>query len=159
MINDREDWTEMEHEKADIKKRMQYILNMRPVFNKEALFSDGTEYYRIPAEPKAGDTVTIIFRTQRNNVDSVYLVSQEQNRKEKYPSGPEKTSGDQCTGACICLYFSCESKNRGNRNPEIFRKYEAGSEWGYAFQSASGDRKSTRLNSSHTQKSRMPSSA
>ena len=27
---------------------------------------------------------------------------QEQNRKEKYPSGPEKTSGDQCTGACIC---------------------------------------------------------
>ena len=78
MINDREDWTEMEHEKADIKKRMQYILNMRPVFNKEALFSDGTEYYRIPAEPKAGDIVTIKFRTQRNNVDSVYLVSQEQ---------------------------------------------------------------------------------
>ena len=78
MINDREDWTEMEYEKADIKKRMQYILNMRPVFNKEALFSDGTEYYRTPAEPKAGDTVTIKFRTQRNNVDSVYLVSQEQ---------------------------------------------------------------------------------
>ena len=68
MINDREDWTEMEHEKADIKKRMQYILNMRPVFNKEALFSDGTEYYRIPAEPKAGDTVTIKFR--RRNFSS-----------------------------------------------------------------------------------------
>ena len=35
-----------------------------------------TEYL---AEPKrAGDTVTIKFRTQRNNVDSVYLVSQEQ---------------------------------------------------------------------------------
>ena len=45
---------------------MQYILNMRPVFNKEALFSDGTEYYRTPAEPKAGDIVTIKFRTQRN---------------------------------------------------------------------------------------------
>ena len=59
-------------------------------------------------------------------------------RTEKYPSGPEKTSGDQCTGACICLYLSCESKNRGNRNPEIFRKYEARSERGYAFQSASG---------------------
>ena len=38
MINDREDWTEMEYEKADIKKRMQYILNMRPVFNKEGAF-------------------------------------------------------------------------------------------------------------------------
>ena len=68
----------MEHEKADIRKKMQYILNMRPVFNKEALFSDGTEYYRTPAEPKAGDTVTIRFRTQRYNVDSVYLVSQDQ---------------------------------------------------------------------------------
>ena len=59
----------------DINKKMQYILNMHPVFNKEALFSDGTEFYRTPAEPKAGDTVTIRFRTQRNNVDSVYLVS------------------------------------------------------------------------------------
>ena len=68
----------MEHGKADIRKKMQYILNMRPVFNKEALFSDGTEFYRNPAEPKAGDTVTIKFRTQRNNVDSVYLVSGEQ---------------------------------------------------------------------------------
>ena len=63
---------------------------------------------------------------------------QEQNRKEKHPSGSEKTSGDQCTGACIFLYFSCESKNRGDRNRKIFRKYEAGSERGYIFQSASG---------------------
>ena len=76
--DDREDQTEMEHERIDIKKKMQYILNMRPVFNKEALFSDGTEYYRSPAEPQAGDTVMIKFRTQRNNVDSVYLVSGEQ---------------------------------------------------------------------------------
>ena len=89
MINDREDWTEMEHEKADIKKRMQYILNMRPVFNKEALFSDGTEYYRIPAEPKAGDTVTIKFRTQRNNVDNVCLVHDGEYLEMKW----EKTSG------------------------------------------------------------------
>ena len=51
----------MEHEKKDIRRKMQYILNMRPVFNKEALFSDGTEYYRSPSEPKAGDTVTIKF--------------------------------------------------------------------------------------------------
>ena len=54
---------------------MQYILNMRPVFNKDALFSDGTEHYRTPAEPKAGDEVMIRFRTQKNNVDKVYLVS------------------------------------------------------------------------------------
>jgi alpha-glucosidase len=64
----------MEPKNADIIKKMQYILNMRPVLNKSAFFSDGTEYYRSPAEPEPGDLVTIRFRTQRNNVDSVYLV-------------------------------------------------------------------------------------
>ena len=58
----------------DIVKKMQYILNMRSVLNKNAFFSDGTEYYRTPAEPREGDEVTIRFRTQRNNVDAVYLV-------------------------------------------------------------------------------------
>ncbi|MCF0134455.1 MAG: glycoside hydrolase family 13 protein [Blautia sp.] len=47
---------------------------MRPVLNKDALHSDETPYYRIPSEPKAGEEVTIRFRTQRNNVDAVYLV-------------------------------------------------------------------------------------
>ena len=55
--------------------RMQYIMNMRPVLNKDALFSDGTPYYRNPMEPKAGEEVTIRFRTQRNNVDVVFLVT------------------------------------------------------------------------------------
>lgn len=77
------------NQNIDIMKKMQYILNMRAVFNKEALFSDGTEYYRSPAEPKAGDTVTIRFRTQRNNVDNVYLVSG--NRRKKMML--ERTSG------------------------------------------------------------------
>ena len=36
----------MKQENEDIARKMQYILNMRPVFNKEALFSDGTRYYR-----------------------------------------------------------------------------------------------------------------
>jgi len=47
---------------------------MQHVLNKDALFSDGTPYYRTPAEPKAGDKVIIRFRTQRNNADEVYLV-------------------------------------------------------------------------------------
>lgn len=64
----------MERKDVDIVKKMQYILNMRSVLNKNAFFSDGTEYYRTPAEPREGDTVTIRFRTQRNNVDAVYLV-------------------------------------------------------------------------------------
>ncbi|MGI6069162.1 MAG: glycoside hydrolase family 13 protein [Blautia sp.] len=54
-------------------KAQQYILQMRPVFNKDALFCDATENYRMPMEPDPGDMVTIRFRTLRNNVDEVFL--------------------------------------------------------------------------------------
>ena len=64
----------MERNNADVMKKMQYILNMRPVLNTEALFSDGSDYYRCPSNPKAGEKVRIRFRTKRNNVDMVYLV-------------------------------------------------------------------------------------
>lgn len=40
---------------------------------KNALFCDETEDYRTPAEPEAGDSVVIRFRTLGNNVDNVYL--------------------------------------------------------------------------------------
>lgn len=66
----------MRLEKEDVMKKMQYILNMRAVLNKDAFFSDGTKYYRNPSEPEAGESVMISFRTQKNNVDSVYLVSE-----------------------------------------------------------------------------------
>ncbi|MDO5345084.1 MAG: glycoside hydrolase family 13 protein [Lachnospiraceae bacterium] len=52
-----------------------YILQMRPVFHGEALFSDETENYVTPMEPKPGDKVTIRFRTAHDNVDAVYLIS------------------------------------------------------------------------------------
>ena len=73
----------MRRENIDITKKMQYILNMRAVLNKDALFSDSTEFYRSPSEPKPGDVVVIRFRTQRNNVDAVYLVSGEKKQKMK----------------------------------------------------------------------------
>ena len=73
----------MEWENEDITRKMQYILNMRPVLNKDAFFSDGTRYYRNPAEPKTGETVMISFRTQKNNVDAVYLVSGGKKRRMK----------------------------------------------------------------------------
>ncbi len=60
-----------------IEKRQSYVLGMRPVFNKEALFSDGTDEYCSPSEPAAGDAVTIRFRTKKNNVDAVWLIVQE----------------------------------------------------------------------------------
>ena len=51
-----------------------YIAAMRPVFNRNALFSDTTEEYVTPMEPSAYDLVTIRFRTAKNNVDCVFFV-------------------------------------------------------------------------------------
>ena len=73
----------MERTSAECLKKMRYIMNMRPVLNKEALFSDGSEYYRLPSQPRPGEELRIRFRTQRNNVDAVYLVAGEF-RKEMY---------------------------------------------------------------------------
>lgn len=51
-----------------------YVASMRPVFNRRALFSDTTQDYVSPAQPKAYDKVTIRFRTAKNNVDRVFLM-------------------------------------------------------------------------------------
>ena len=59
-----------------IEYNQQYIANMRPVFNRRALFSDTTKEYVTPAEPSRYDLVTIRFRTAKNNVDRVFLVCQ-----------------------------------------------------------------------------------
>lgn len=64
----------MEQEKG-LRKAQEYINKMHPVFNKHALFSDETRQYRTPFEPKAGDVVTLRFRTLKNNVDAVYFIS------------------------------------------------------------------------------------
>ena len=55
-----------------------YILQMRPTLRKRALFSDGTADYRMPPEPKAGDTVKIRFRTAADNVDLVVLCHEDE---------------------------------------------------------------------------------
>ena len=68
----------MKHKSVyEINKTQQYIMQTRPVLKKEALFSDGTKDYRIPAEPKENETVTIRFRTARDNVDRVILCTEE----------------------------------------------------------------------------------
>ena len=53
----------------------QYIAAMRPVFNRRALFTDTSVEYVIPEEPEPYSEVTIRFRTARNNVDRIFLVS------------------------------------------------------------------------------------
>lgn len=60
---------------SELEKKQLYMLTVRPVTNMRALFSDETENYRIPAEPSTNQMVKIRFRTEKNNVDHVYLVS------------------------------------------------------------------------------------
>ena len=55
----------------------QYISEMRPVFNRKALFSDTTEDYVSPCEPNPYSKVTIRFRSAINNVDRVFLINGE----------------------------------------------------------------------------------
>ena len=55
-------------------QNMMYISEMRPVFNREALFSDTTENYISPAEPNPYSEVKVRFRTKAKNIDRVFLV-------------------------------------------------------------------------------------
>jgi alpha-glucosidase len=55
-------------------KIINHIFRTRAALNTGALFSDGTEFYRNPQEPKTGDAVTLRFRTAIDNVDEVYVV-------------------------------------------------------------------------------------
>ena len=55
-----------EYSVYELNRIQQYIMQMRPVLKKEALFSDGTKDYRNPTEPEAGEKVTIRFRTGKN---------------------------------------------------------------------------------------------
>ncbi|MBP5564640.1 MAG: alpha amylase N-terminal ig-like domain-containing protein [Lachnospiraceae bacterium] len=64
-------------ERNRLEDRFQYILTMRPALNKQALFSDTTADYVSPAEPRLKEKVTVKFRTARNNVDCVSLISGE----------------------------------------------------------------------------------
>ena len=57
----------------EIEKTFRYITSMRPLLNKKALFSDLTQDYVIPVQPKVGEDIRIRFRTARNNVDMVCL--------------------------------------------------------------------------------------
>ena len=72
-----------EHSVYELNRIQQYIMQMRPVLKKEALFSDGTKDYRDPTEPEAGEKVTIRFRTGRNNVDIVWLCTDCEHYKMK----------------------------------------------------------------------------
>lgn len=71
----------------DLSRIERYMMQMRPILSKKALFSDGTEDYRSPSQPKENEKVTIRFRTKMNNVDMVWLCTKERKyRMEKTES-------------------------------------------------------------------------
>ena len=51
-----------------------YVFHNKPALRSDALFSDGTKEYRIPAEPMPGDEVTLRFRAALANVDHVFVI-------------------------------------------------------------------------------------
>lgn len=55
-------------------EQLQYIKDMRPLLRKRALFSDTTEDYVTPSQPRKYDMVRIRFRAGVDNIDRVYLV-------------------------------------------------------------------------------------
>lgn len=59
-------------------KTQLYMDNLTVIFNPQALFSDGTAFYRNPSEPDCFEKVHLRFRTGRENVDEVILVFDEQ---------------------------------------------------------------------------------
>lgn len=59
----------------ELNKRQQYMMQMRPLLKKSALFADGTKDYRHPVEPMENEKVTLKFRTAKDNVDDVLLWS------------------------------------------------------------------------------------
>lgn len=62
----------------ELNKLQRYVMQMRPVLRKDALYSDGTKDYRSPAEPEPNDTVKIRFRAAKNNIDIVWFCTEDQ---------------------------------------------------------------------------------
>ena len=57
-----------------MERRQQYINDMRPLLDKQALFSDTSEDYLIPQEPNPYSRITVRFRAGKNNIDHVFFV-------------------------------------------------------------------------------------
>lgn len=63
-----------------------HIQRTRPILNRQALFADGGPNYRQPMEPKAGDVVRFRFRTAKDNVEHVYLCTENEKKEMQIAS-------------------------------------------------------------------------
>lgn len=59
--------------------------------NRQALFSDGTADYICPVEPMEGETVSLRFRTAKDDVEKVTIIS----GSERIPMVKCETIGDR----------------------------------------------------------------
>lgn len=100
----------MDFERFDKAERDQlYISGMRPLFKKQAVFSDMTQDYVRPAQPAPYSTVQIRIRAAHNNVDRIFLIYKD-NRYQMY-RGEQIGEFDyyeytlQLDNEEICYYF------------------------------------------------------
>ncbi len=100
----------MDFERFDKAERDQlYISGMRPLFNKQAVFSDMTQDYVRPAQPAPYSMVQIRIRAAHNNVDRIFLIYKD-NRYQMY-RGEQIGEFDyyeytlQLDNEEICYYF------------------------------------------------------
>lgn len=83
--------------------------------NREALFSDGTSSYVIPAEPRENEKVRLRFRTAREDVDEVLIIA-----------GAEKIPMEKVSSTEVFDYYEAE--------------YQLGTDpFAYCFQIRSGE--------------------
>ncbi|MBQ7556920.1 MAG: glycoside hydrolase family 13 protein [Lachnospiraceae bacterium] len=59
----------------DAYQNLQYLYQIKPLFNAGAVFSDTTRQFVSPAEPNPFGRVQIKLRTARDNIDSAWIVS------------------------------------------------------------------------------------
>ncbi len=64
-----------------------HINHTRPILNFEALFTDGSDNFFSPMEPKVGETVKIRFRTAKDNADHVFVVLNGEKKEMEIESG------------------------------------------------------------------------
>lgn len=85
--------------------------------NKDALFADETCDYRIPAEPDAGQTVVLRFRTARDNVDRVSYIEENHTIEAEMEKAFSDSLFDYYThtlsvgSECINYYFQIVKNN------------------------------------------------
>ena len=66
---------ESEKRRKVLGKSLDYILRMRPILNRDALFADGSDMYRKFTKTDAGWKVRLRFRTARANAWEVRIVT------------------------------------------------------------------------------------